>query len=129
MIDHRLFSVDQLLFYETAITMLKIHSKSFPHCFNDFFTETSHRMSTCSNRAFNLDKPRIQLTKQSLNYKGTLVWNKIPNCVKYVNDTHPPQLAEKNTFQNKLKDFILAEGPISISLYLSEILYSNREVQ
>ena len=126
--DNQLFSVDQLLFYEIALTMLKIHDKSFPHCFNDFFTETSHPMSTRSKRTFNLDKPRIELTKQSLNYKGTRVWNKIPNSVKYVNGLHPPQLAQISTFKDNLKDFILAEGPTAISHYLSEILYSNQEM-
>ena len=85
-------------------------------------------MSTRSNRTFNLDKPRIQLTKQSLNYKGSLVWNKIPNNVKYVTGLHPPQLAQINTFKENLKDFILTEGPTAISHYLSEILYSNQEI-
>ena len=125
---NKLFSVDQLLFHEIAMTMLKIHDRSFPHCFKEFFTETSHSMSTCSNRTFNLDKPRIQLTKQSLNYKGSLVWNKIPNNVKYVTGLHPPQLAQINTFKENLKNFILTEGPAAISHYLSEILYSNQEI-
>ena len=67
MIDHKLLTVDQMLFQEIGMTMLKIHNKSFPDCFNEFFIETTHAMSTRSNRTFDLDKPRIQLTKQSLN--------------------------------------------------------------
>ena len=107
--------------------MFKIHDGSFPGCFNDFFTETAHRMSTRSNRSYNCDRPRIELTKQSLNYKGTHVWNKIPHNVKYIRNAHPPQLVSNNTFKSNLKEFILAEGPAAIRLYLSEILYSNRD--
>ena len=37
MIDHQLFSVDQSLFFEIGMTMMKIHNKSFPNCFDEFF--------------------------------------------------------------------------------------------
>ena len=85
-------------------------------------------MAIRSNRSYNCDRPRIQLTKQSLNYKGTLVWNKIPHNIKYTKNSHPPQLLSQNTFKNSLKEFILAEGPAAIGLYLSEILYTNRDM-
>ena len=124
-INH-IFSVDQILFQEIAMIMFMVHNGSFPSCFNEFFTETSHRMSTRSNRSFNLDNPRIQLTKQSLNYKGNLVWNKIPNSVKYIRHSQSSQLCSKDVFKNKLKDFLLAEGPVATGLHLSEILYSDR---
>ena len=103
--EHKIFSIDQILFLEIGMTMLKIHNKSFPSCFDDFFTETSHSMITRSNRSFNTVTPRIQLTKQSLNYKGNMVWNKIPNAVKYAKNSVPPQLNSNNIFKNKLKDF------------------------
>ena len=84
-------------------------------------------MNTRSNRSYNHDRPRIELTKQSLNYKGTLVWNKIPRNVKYVRNSQPPQLVSNNIFKNNLKEFLLTEGPAAIGLYLSEILYTNRD--
>ena len=84
-------------------------------------------MSTRSNRFFNIEKPRIQLTKQSLNYKGNLVWQNIPNSVKYIRGTNPPELVSINVFKKNLKEFLLAEGPMAINFYLSEILYSNGE--
>ena len=108
--------------------MHKIYNNSFPTCFDEFFIQTSHTMTTRSNRSFNLEKPRIQLTKQSINYKGTLVWNKIPKNLKYEKNSNPTQLTLYNTFKNNLKDFILTEGPVAISHYLNEILYTNREV-
>ena len=126
--DFELLSVDQILFHEIGMLMLKLHNKSLPTCFDEFFTETSHPMSTRSRRAFNLDQPRIQLTKQSLNYKGALVWNKIPNNVKYVKGSSPPHLFSNDTFKKNLKEFLLVEGPVSISLYLTEMLYSNQEL-
>ena len=128
MIDHQLFSVDQMLFFEIGMTMMKVHNKSFPQCFNEFFPQTSHTMSTRSKRSFNLEKPRIELTKQSLNYKGSLVWNKIPNDVKYIKHSQPPMLAPINSFKNNLRYFVLAEGPMAIGHYLSEILYSNSDI-
>ena len=67
---YNLLTVDQMLFYEIGLIMLKIHEKSFAECFNEFFTETTHAMTTRSNRSFNIENPRIQLTKQSLNYKA-----------------------------------------------------------
>ena len=75
MISNQILSVDQILFQEIAMTMYKIHNGSFPRCINEFFIETPHPMSTRSNRSLNLENPRIQLTKQSLNYKGNLVWS------------------------------------------------------
>ena len=125
MTEHKILSIDQLLFLEIGMAMLKIHNKSFPSCFDDFFTETSHAMITRSNRSFNIDQPRIQLTKQSLNYKGNLVWNKIPNAVKYTRNSDPPQLHSNEIFKDKLKDFLISEGPAAISFYLNQILYSN----
>ena len=125
MIEKRLLTIDQLLFFEIGLTMLKIRNKSFPSCFNDFFTETSHSMNTRSNRSFNIDHPRIELTKQSLNYKGNMEWSKIPNAVKYLRNSDPPELNSINVFKEKLKDFVLAEGPSAISFHLNQILYSN----
>ena len=122
---HQILSIDQILFLEIGMAMQKIHNKSFPTCFNDFFTQTSHAMSTRSNRSFNVDRPRIELTKQSLNYKGTLVWNKIPNTVKYIRCSNPPQLYPNNVFKSQLKNFLLSEGPVAITFYLNEILYSS----
>ena len=127
MISNQILSVDHILFQEIAMTMYMIHNGSFPCCFNEFFIETSHPMSTRSNRSFNLENPRIQLTKQSLNYKGNLVWNKIPNNVKYIRNAQPCQLYSKESFKQKLKEFILAEGPVATGLHLSDILYSNRD--
>ena len=125
MIEKRILTIDQLLFLEIGITMQKIHNKTFPACFNDFFIETSHSMNTRSNRSFNVDRPRIQLTKQSLNFKGNMVWSKIPNAVKYVRNSDPPELHSNTIFKKNLIDFLLSEGPIAISFYLSQILYQS----
>ena len=127
MIEKKILTIDQILFMEIGVTMHSVHSKSFPACFNDFFTETSHSMRTRSNRFFNVDRPRIQLTKQSLNHKGNMVWSKIPNSVKYTRNSDPPELQSNSVFKNSLKEFLLSEGPAAISFYLSQILYSNSD--
>ena len=101
-----------MLFYEIGLTMLKIYEKSFPECFMEFFTETTHAMTTRSNRSFNIENPRIQLKKQSLNYKGNLVWRKIPNSAKYIRGTNPPQLFSIKLFKKNLKNFLMAEAGV-----------------
>ena len=42
MAEKNLMSVDQMLFYEIALIMFKIHNNIFPECFGSFFVPTSH---------------------------------------------------------------------------------------
>ena len=46
MVDQRLLSIDQLLFFEIAIDMYKIHNKMLPDCFTELFASPSHCMTT-----------------------------------------------------------------------------------
>ena len=126
MVDHRLLSIDQLLFYEIALDMYKVHNKMSPECFTELFTNPSHRMITRSRSQFSSECPRIQLTKQAMNYKGPFIWNKIPNSVKYCssdNVTLAMQYRSLDNFKEYLKDFILNTGPSAIGFYISQILH------
>ena len=126
MIDHRLLSIDQLLFYEIAIDMYKIHNKMLPHCFSELFTNSSHGMARGSRNHSTGERPRIQLTKQAINFKGPFIWRKIPNSVKYCSQENAPLETQFRSFQNfkeKLKDFILNTGPGAIGFYISQILH------
>ena len=75
MIDQRLLSIDQLLFFEIATDMYKIHNKMLPDCFTELFSCPSHRMTTRSRNQFTSERRRIQLTKQAFNFKGPFIWN------------------------------------------------------
>ena len=126
MLDHRLLSIDQLLFYEIAINMYKIHNKMLPECFSELFTSPSHQMTTRSRNQFSSECPRIQLTKQAINFKGPFIWNKIPNSVKYCNsneDTLATQHRSFDYFKVHLKDFVLNTGTSAIGFYISQILH------
>ena len=126
MVDHRLLSIDQLLFNEIAVDMYKMHTKMLPECFNELFTTPSHRMTMRSRNQLSGERPRIQLTKQAFNFKGPFIWNKIPNSVKYGNLDDATLLRQFRSFPNfkeKLKDFILNTGPSAIGFYVSQILH------
>ena len=126
MIEHRLLSIDQLLFFEVAIDMYKIHNKMLPICFTELFQSSSHRMTTRSRNHFTSERPRIQLTKQAFNYKGPFIWNKIPNSVKYSSADNPSlntQFRSLQNFKDHLKDFILNTGASAIGFYISQILH------
>ena len=120
---NQIMTVDQILFYEIAIIMFKIHNDIFPECFKSFFVPTMHQMTTRSRRCFSFDKPRIQLTKQALNYKGTIIWNNLPNDVKYSNnDNSRSSFKSLNAFKKSLKNFIINSGSMEISFILSQII-------
>ena len=56
-----------------------------------------------------VDTPRIQLTKQALDYKGPIIWDNIPNFVKYSSEEGNVFRPFKD-FKNNLKTFILSIG-------------------
>ena len=126
MVDQRLLSIDQLLFFEIAIDMYKIHNKMLPDCFTELFASPSHCMTTRSRNQFSSERPRIQLTKQAINFKGPFIWNKIPNSVKYCSAddvTLATQFRSFQSFKVNLKDFILNTGVSAIGFYISQILH------
>ena len=79
-------------------------------------------MTTQSRGCFSFDKPLIQLTKQVLNYKGTIIWNNLPNDVKYSNnDTSNISFKSLNELKKSLKNFIFNSGSTEISFIFSQI--------
>ena len=126
MIDQRLLSIDQLLFYEIALVMYKIKNKMLPNCFTELFTSTTHSMTMRSRNQLSAECPRIQLTKQAINFKGPFIWSKIPNSVKYYSSNDVTLVTQFRSFQNfkdKLKDSILNTGPNAIGFFISQILH------
>ena len=81
-------------------------------------------VTTRSRNKYTLSAPRIQLTKQSFNYKGPTIWNKIPDDVKYSNMSDGP-FRSFNAFKTRLKSHILNMGITQSSFILSQIYHPN----
>ena len=118
-----IMTIDQLLFFEIGKCMFKIHTETFPICFQEYFTPTSHTMSTRSRRIFNTTTPRIQLTKQALDFKGGIVWRLIPNHVKYDIDTSS-EYRSFTSFKEHMKQFVINCGSDVIAEFVMQTQYS-----
>ena len=117
-------TIDQLLFFEIGKCIFKIHIETFLLCFQEYFTPTFHAMSTPSWRTFNIITPRIQLTKQSLHFKGGIVWRLVPNHVKYENTDCDSEYRSFSSFKNHLKEFVINCGSDVIAEFIMQIQYS-----
>ena len=104
--------------------MYTIHTATFPVCFQDYFTSITHTMTTRSRRIYNSETPRIQLTKQALDFKGGIVWRLIPNHVKYESNDLRHQYRSFNSFKIQLKQFIIECGSDDIADFVMQIRYS-----
>ena len=89
MVQSHLLSVEQTLEFEIACFMKRYNKSLLPPCFDDFFQTNSINSSakniTRSTRSSSNLLPkfcRINVTKQSMKYKGPLIWNKIPLDIK-----------------------------------------------
>ena len=89
MVQSHLLSVEQTLEFEIACFMKRYNKGLLPPCFDDFFQTNSINSSaeniTRSTRSSSNLYPkfsRINVTKQSMKYKGPLIWNKIPLDIK-----------------------------------------------
>ena len=108
--EQKLLTIDQVLFVEIGFAMFKIHNNMFPTPINDFFTKPSHQMTTRSRRNFLLGKPRIELTRQSVNFRGIKIWNNIPVAVKYINCHHPTTYRSLKSFKKRLTNYVTERG-------------------
>ena len=104
--ENNILSIDQLMQHETACFMFKYITKALPNAFSNIFHEnliqtnqldTNNRTSyrTRSNSMFFPTFCRINTTKQSLKYKGPLVWSKVP--------VHIKEIKSYNSFRKELK--------------------------
>ena len=69
--------------------------------------------------------PRIQLTRQSLNFWGNLVWKEIPHHVKYNQNESPTTFRSFNSFKHSLKEFILNCGDEDIAQFVLQTRLSD----
>ena len=122
--DFKILSIDQLFLLEIGLAMFKLYNNSFPTALTNLFTPTTTAMTTRSRNKYTLSAPRIQLTKQSFNYKGPTIWNKIPDEIKYSNRSEGSFRSFKD-FKTHLKSHILSMGSTQSSFILSQIYHPN----
>ena len=115
-----LMTIDQLLFFEIGKLMFKISTKDCPECLIDLFSPIISTRNTRSRRIFYSTTPRIQLTRQSLSYRGNLVWEKIPHHVKYQEINADNIFRSFGSFKKSLKEFIVNSGDYDISEFIQQ---------
>ena len=113
-------TIDQLLFFEIGKLMFKISTKDCPECLIDLFSPIISTRNTRSRRIFYSTTPRIQLTRQSLSYRGNLVWEKIPHHVKYQEINADNIFRSFGSFKKSLKEFIVNSGDYDISEFIQQ---------
>ena len=120
--ENNILSVDQLLFLEIGLSMYNLYNDTYPTALTELFTPAvpnpslTNRPSRNQDRnqdtnqdRFTSEKPRIQLTKQALGYKGPIIWGKIPSFVKYINDIES-EYRSYNDFKTNLRTYNLSAG-------------------
>ena len=88
---HSIFSINQLEELKTASFMYKYLHGDLPEIFqnllDDNYLDGSNSRQTRSQSKLFPRFCRIELTKQSPKYRGSLTWNFIPKTIRKINRT------------------------------------------
>ena len=81
-------TIDQITKLEITCFMYKYIKGMLPPCFDYFFQNNlvSDNLTKCtrSQSKFYFSFCRLNITKQSLRYRGPLAWNKVPSSIKQI---------------------------------------------
>ena len=81
-------TIDQIIELEITCFMYKYIKGMLQSCFDNFFQNNlvSDNFTKCtrSQSKFYPSFCRLNMTKQSLRYRGTLTWNKVPSSIKQI---------------------------------------------
>ena len=86
--ENKIMTIRQMAHLETACLMFKYFKNVLPPAFNHFFDcckkpdSVGTSRLTRSHSSLFPNYSRINLTKQSLKYKGPLTWNHVPTSIK-----------------------------------------------
>ena len=86
--SHNVMSIKQLQFREIAVLMFKLSTNSLPRPFLSMFQniklkfQNNFPMKTRSNSNLVSKFCKLSTTRQSLKYKGPVIWNKLPASLK-----------------------------------------------
>ena len=96
----KILKVHEILFYETAKFMHRVHKNQMPLAFHDYFQVIAHSYNTRTraNVGFALPRPRTERGKRSLKYTGIETWSRVPEFIKSM---------PLKSFKYHMKSFIL----------------------
>ena len=77
------------------------HHEKLPYVFSTYFTKNSmwHSYNTRNKESLHLEFSRTSLGQRSVKYKGSSLWNTLPEELKYISST--------KSFNNKLKELLV----------------------
>ena len=83
-----MLSFEQSVFLNKAKIMFKVANSLVPQYICDLFQRRSEiaphtSLRSITNQKFTIPKPNLTLYKDSISYSGQVVWNSIPNQIKY----------------------------------------------
>ena len=86
--NNNIMTIDQITELEITCFMYKYIKGMLPPCFDHFFQNNlvSDNFTKCtrSQSKFYPSFCRLNITKQSLRYRGPLAWNKVPSSIKQI---------------------------------------------
>ena len=86
--NNNIMTIDQITELEITCFMYKYIKGMLPPCFDHFFQNNlvSDNFTKCtrSQSKFYPSFCRLNITKQSLRYRGPLAWNKVPTSIKQI---------------------------------------------
>ena len=100
--ENEILSIEKLFKFETANFMYRHFNNLLPSVFGHTLDQSILKNSTRKTRNGSNVFPkycRLNLTKQSFKYKGSLMWNKIPDSIKNITPI--------KGFHRALKTFLL----------------------
>ena len=79
---------EQSVFLSKAKIMHKVATGLVPQYICDLFSRRSEvaqgtSLRSITNQNFAIPKPKLRLYKESISYSGPVIWNSIPNDIRY----------------------------------------------
>ena len=80
----RILPIRELILLETATFMFKLNSNLLPRVFNDYFIRNCsiHNHNTRNSQNIHLPLNRTSMTKSSIYYNGSVIWNNLQTSFK-----------------------------------------------
>ena len=99
----KILKLDEMYFLEVGKFMHRNSNENLPQSFDEYFRHIDHHHNTRTrlNTVFALPRPRTELGKQSIRYKGVKIWGEIPPSIRGCLDLQ--------TFSSQLKANILSK--------------------
>ena len=113
---HKIPTIRHLLIKELACIMYKYHDNTLPESLRSLFPKVTHIMKTRSSNAVARNSFTTTLSQQTITYRATKLWSKIPNEIKHIRniDLFSTEHAIRpfDEFKNLLDEFLYVNSDI-----------------